>query len=148
MTHDGVFIGNKRKYLFCADQQGMKLLSDVMEQASEKEIFRFEDERDWTEFTSFLEKQKIGTYLYVSLPPNDLSQARKLSEDAGFSEGDAQFIGYGEKVVRVFCCRCHGINKKVDKQLEIFCQHCGLELSISDHYSKTHDAYLGYVAKL
>ncbi|MDR7074402.1 dimethylamine monooxygenase subunit DmmA family protein [Fictibacillus barbaricus] len=148
MTHDAVFIENKRKYLFCADQHGMKLLSDVMEQSSEKEFFRFEEEPDWTSFTSFLEKQKIGSYLYVSLPKSEIYQARVLAEKLGFSEETAQFIGYGENVVRVFCSRCHSINKTVEEQREILCQQCVLELSISDHYSKKHNAYLGYAAKL
>jgi hypothetical protein len=147
-TQEVELIQNKRKYLFCADHYGMKLLSDVMEQVKEKEVFRFEEKRDWTKFMSFLDKQRMGSYVYVSLPENELFQARKLVEEAGFIDVESQFIGYGEKVISVFCCRCHGINGTEEDQVEILCQHCGLELSISDHYSKAHDAYLGYVAKL
>ncbi|MBY6038168.1 hypothetical protein KUV80_16025 [Fictibacillus nanhaiensis] len=152
MNKEAVFIPHKRKYLFCADQQGMKLLSDVIEQVKRSEcsydLFVFEGDPDWKPFFNFLKKQKMGTYLYVALNNQVLGHAQTLAEEIGFSAEEAQYVVYGEVVRKIFCCRCHGINEAKEKEIEITCEQCGLVLSISDHYSTHHHAFLGYVAKL
>lgn len=152
MSVEGNFVPGKRKYLFCGDQQGLKLLSSVIERVKEDgllhEVFSTKGEVDCVHLSEFLKDQKMGTYLYMALPYHQLQQAKKIAEDIGFSDEEAQYIGYGEKLIRIFCCRCHGINEiKSDKE-EILCNQCGLELSVSDHYSVYHNAVLGYVAKL
>jgi dimethylamine monooxygenase subunit C len=152
MNSEGDFVPGKRKYVFCGDQQGMKLLSRVIEQVKEKgllhEIFLMEGELELSQLHNFLKDQKMGTYLYVGLPNDQLLQSQLVAETSGFSDQEAQYIGYGENVMRIFCCRCHGINETKKFVEEMICRHCGLVLSVSDHYSVYHNAVLGYVAKL
>jgi dimethylamine monooxygenase subunit C len=152
MNSEGNFVPGKRKYVFCGDQQGIKLLSSVIERVKIEEllheIFLIEGGAEWSQLSKYLRDQKMGTYLYVGLTNNQLLQAKLVVENIGFSDEEAQYIGYGEKVTRIFCCRCHGINGMINAKEEILCEHCGLELSVSDHYSVFHNAVLGYVAKL
>ncbi|MFD1359856.1 dimethylamine monooxygenase subunit DmmA family protein [Fictibacillus halophilus] len=149
---EAVFVPGKRKYVFCSDQEGMKLLFNVIEQVKEEgrpyEIFKIEENQDCLELGELLKKQKMGTHLYVALPYAGLEKVRKTAEEIGFTEEETQYIGYGKKVKRIFCCRCHGMNETADVQADILCSQCGLELSISDHYSVFHNAFLGYVSKL
>lgn len=152
MNNEVDFVPGKRKYVFCGDQQGMKLLSNVIEQVKEEgllhEIFLIEGEAEWSQLSEFLKDQKMGTFLYLGLANDQLLQAKLVAETTGFSEEEAQYIGHGEKVFRIFCCRCHGINETTNTVEEIICRQCGLKLSVSDHYSIFHNAVLGYVAKL
>ncbi|MFG6495804.1 dimethylamine monooxygenase subunit DmmA family protein [Fictibacillus sp. UD] len=151
MKNEAVFINGKRKYIFCGDDQGLKLLSSVMEKVNEEglthERFILSDLK-MSLLEDFLKSQKMGTFLYVALPSSELQQFRKPIEDIGYSEEDVQYIGYGEREIPVFCCRCHEINTSNKELKRLYCHRCGLELEVSDHYSAMHDAFLGYVAKL
>ncbi|WP_226537094.1 dimethylamine monooxygenase subunit DmmA family protein [Fictibacillus halophilus] len=152
MSSEAVFVSGKRKYVFCGDQQGIKILSSLIERVKEEEllleIFLIEGGTEWSQLSKFLKDQKMGTYLYVVLPNEYIQKAEEVAEATGFSDEEAQYIGYGEKVTRVYCCRCHGIKEMKNAEEETLCEHCGLELSVSDHYSVYHNAVLGYVAKL
>jgi dimethylamine monooxygenase subunit C len=152
MSGEAVFVSGKRKYVFCGDQQGIKILSSLIERVKEEEllleIFLIEGGTEWSQLSKFLKDQKMGTYLYVALPNDQLQKAKLVSEATGFSYEETQYIGHGEKVMRVYCCRCHGINELKNAEEEIMCDYCGLELTVSDHYSVFHNAVLGYVAKL
>jgi dimethylamine monooxygenase subunit C len=149
---EAIFVPGKRKYLFCGDNNGINLLSQLIERVIEEGLlydrFLITSDKELFQLSKFLKKQKMGTYLYAALPNNQLIQAKKLAEDIGFSEEEMQFIGYGKNVIRIFCCRCHGINELRNYEEEFLCVQCGLELSVSDHYSVFHNAVLGYVAKL
>jgi hypothetical protein len=151
MSSEAVYIPSKRKYVFCADQEGLKFLLNIMEQvkgnALPHDIFLF-DGRDLSHLAEFLSKQKMGTYLYMALPHAELQKMKKIVEDIGFLDEEMQLIGFGKKRIRIFCCRCQGINEMTEERAEITCNKCRIELSLSDHYSVFHDAYLGYVAKL
>lgn len=148
---EAIFIKGKRKYLFCADEQGVKLLSHLIEMAKEEGI-----SYEWLHIVDgyglalqeIMSDQKMGTYLYVALPYSELKHVQVLAESIGYSYEEAQFIGYGEKTVQVFCCRCHGINIALENQMELVCDKCRLTMSVSDHYSALHHAFLGYLAKL
>jgi dimethylamine monooxygenase subunit C len=152
MNSEVDFVPGKRKYVFCGDQQGMKLLSSLIEQVKEEgllhEVFLIAGDGELSQLSKFLKDQKMGTYLYLGLPNDQLLEAKLVAESTGFSDEEAQSIGYGEKVIRIFCCRCHGINETKNNVEEMICRQCGLELSVSDHYSVYHNAVLGYVAKL
>jgi dimethylamine monooxygenase subunit C len=152
MSAEANFVPGKRKYVFCGDQQGIKLLSSVIERVKKEglshEVFLIEGKVEGSQLSKYLKDQKMGTYLYLCLPNDQLQQAKLVAVFTGFSDEEAQYIGYGEKVTRVYCCRCHGINETTSTVEEMICRQCGLELSVSDHYSVHHNAVLGYVAKL
>lgn len=141
-------VRGKQKYLFYTDQRGFEFLLPVIEMVKELMLpyeLVFEGERDLSEW---LTSQKMGTYLYGALEWSKLSSIKVLAEDIGFSVEEAQYMGYGNRRINVFCCRCHGLTE-VDSGVEkVNCIHCQLLLEVSEHYSSLREAYLGYVAKL
>jgi dimethylamine monooxygenase subunit C len=151
-----VFVGGKRKYLFLADQIGYALLKPIIEQTIENNcplelVFLGtcqSPESVETNLKQWLNVQKMGTYLYVSVGWSQLPPIKTLAKEVGFSEEETQYLGYGTKYRKVFCCRCHGITEVEEEQAELVCRQCGLELAVSDHYSTLRDAYLGYLLKL
>ncbi|MET3730047.1 hypothetical protein ABID52_003664 [Fictibacillus halophilus] len=149
MSMDAVLIKGKRKYIFCSDKHGLRVLSNVFEQVK-KEKLAYE----WYHFSTekrelleeFLSKQKMGTFLYVVLPYSEVHIVQTMATRIGFSSDEAQFIGYGEEWISIFCCRCHGLNRGEEQQTELTCHQCKLKLEVSDHYSQVHHAFLGYPA--
>ncbi|WP_223589338.1 dimethylamine monooxygenase subunit DmmA family protein [Neobacillus bataviensis] len=143
-----LFVSGKRKYLFCADQNGMEILQPVIDLAV-AENAPYEIYSEEQPLIEWLKKQKMGCYLYVAAEWAKLVSLKKLTEEVGFSEEEARYIGYGKRWVKVFCCRCHGITEVIlQEKQEIACSECDLLLEVSDHYSTLKNAYLGYVAKL
>ncbi|MFC3884478.1 dimethylamine monooxygenase subunit DmmA family protein [Bacillus songklensis] len=165
LIQKATFISGKRKYLFCADQKGMSILTPIIERVIEEKLSfellfmgeNHEKELPPADLSKWLSQQKMGSYLYLAGPWNMLKSIKRLAEEIGFSDEEAQFVGYGVQQMNVFCCRCHGITEmeiqetsQQEKKIkpEIMCRHCDLLLVVSDHYSSLRDAYLGYVAKL
>ncbi|HLO12902.1 MAG TPA: hypothetical protein VK190_11910 [Pseudoneobacillus sp.] len=152
MSGNITLVPGKRHYLFCADEEGIKLLQPLIDVVKDGNIsYEIQIVKDnWNPILSseWLSMQKMGSFLYATAEWNVLKKLKQLAEDAGFSEEEAQFIGYGKEQIKVFCCRCHGISVLEKGQPERNCDQCGLLLEVSDHYSKLRDAFLGYVAKL
>jgi dimethylamine monooxygenase subunit C len=151
LINQAIFIPGKRKYLLIAYQIGMSYLKDIKEKLVEENLhfeLVFTEKMKDRELAECLSQQKMGSYLYIALPWDELYSVKRTVEEIGFSEEEFQCIGYGEKNIHVFCCRCHGVNTVIHEIVEIRCQHCQLQLEISDHYSSLRNAYLGYVAKL
>ncbi|MDR6125096.1 hypothetical protein QFZ87_004693 [Bacillus sp. SLBN-46] len=152
MSENIILVPGKPRYLFCGDEEGIKLLQLLIDVVKDRnisyEIQIVKDNWNNTLFSEWLSMQKMGSILYAAAEWTTLKTLKQLAEDAGFSEEEAQYIGYGKEQIKVFCCRCHGISVLEKGQPERNCDHCGLLLEVSDHYSKLRDAFLGYVAKL
>ncbi|MEH7479542.1 dimethylamine monooxygenase subunit DmmA family protein [Neobacillus drentensis] len=148
------FVPGKRKYLFCTDEKGGAILQSIIDQVVDKNLsfeMVFIGKVQFTDLVAWLSEQRMGSYLYIAAHWNQLKTIKQLAEEIGFSEEEAQYIGYGEKEKNVFCGRCHGIttiDTENTEQVEVDCIYCNLRLEISNHYSRLRDAYLGYVAKL
>ncbi|PEK98986.1 hypothetical protein [Bacillus sp. AFS017336] len=152
------FIDGKRKYLICSNHRGMELIQPIFEKLLEKNYsfdfvfigFDTSPNQYKTNIKTWLENQKMGSYLYIALSKEELKNVRPIIEDVGFFEDEVQYVGYGEMNSKVFCCRCHSLTELVNLQFgcEIKCQNCQLLLSVSNHYSTLYDAYLGNIAKL
>jgi dimethylamine monooxygenase subunit C len=148
MSDEITLVSGKRKYLFYADQIGMQILQPVIGKVKVLMLtyeMAFEGEHD---LSMWLIEQKMGSYLYVAAPWSNLKSIKLLAEDIGFSAEEAHYIGYGDRRINVFCCRCHGLTESDGTVAEIICRHCQLLLEVSDHYSSLREAYLGYVARI
>jgi dimethylamine monooxygenase subunit C len=152
MKNPSSLVPNKRKYLFLADRIGMTILNPTINKINNEsiEIVLFNKQIDFqqTDINQWLGEQLMGTYLYVSLPWEELRTFKQKVEEIGYSKEEYECFGYGEKIKNVFCCRCHGITHVGIETVEVICLHCSLLLEVSDHYSTPRDAFLGYVAKL
>ncbi|MFP7298830.1 dimethylamine monooxygenase subunit DmmA family protein [Neobacillus niacini] len=147
MEDELTLVPGKRKYLFYGDQIGMQLLRPVIAIAMEQKLnyeLVLEGEQD---LAMWLGEQKMGSYLYVAAPWANLKSIKLFAEGIGFSAEEAKYVGYGERSINIFCCRCHGLTEIVETAAEIPCRHCKLLLEVSDHYSTLRGAYLGYVAR-
>jgi dimethylamine monooxygenase subunit C len=148
MSDEITLVPGRRKYLFYGDQTGMQLLQPMIAMVKEQMLtyeLAFEGKQD---LAIWLGEQKMGSYLYVAAPWTNLTSLKLLAEHMGFSADEAQYIGYGERTINLFCCRCHGLTRIGATVSEITCTHCELLLEVSDHYSSLREAYLGYVARL
>lgn len=148
LTQDFSFVLGKRKYLFCADREGMEYVLPLHRACEEKKL-----PVDWvdaslstTELEAWLSRQKMGSYLYLSGSWQTVSHVREIAQKAGFTEDDMQCKGVGPKLIQVMCSKCHGINPAFG-QTKIICRHCFLPLEVSEHYSRRLDAYLGYMRR-
>jgi dimethylamine monooxygenase subunit C len=144
------FVPGKRKYLFCGDKEGLKRLQPIITEVTQHKLPFETGEVESTDLTSWLGRQRMGSYLYVCVSWKRIRDLKLLAENIGFTEEESQYIGHGERILNIFCCRCHGLTPAPDSKsnLLISCSHCHLNLTISDHYSSLRDAYLGYTAEI
>lgn len=148
MTHKELsFVEGKRKYLFCGDPDGAESLHVLVQHAIENQIlFDFhliEDEAD-AFIDLWFSQQKMGAYLYIAGHSDFIKKVEKIASEAGFSEQEIQAKVIGPIKKKLVCCKCHGGNE-IGDELMVFCRSCGIQLEVSDHYSRRLDAYLGYV---
>jgi AraC-like DNA-binding protein len=93
-----------------------------------------------------LDQQLIGSKLYISGLWPMISDIKKISYTAGFTDEEILINGIGEKNEKVFCVKCYQLNhKQLDSELEFTCKYCNSTLDVSNHYSKRLEAYLGYI---
>ncbi|MBO8170900.1 MAG: hypothetical protein H0Z33_03305 [Bacillaceae bacterium] len=139
----------KQNYVLVADQQGLRVLAPLLEAIRdigspyegpllEEELQdRFDHVVD-----SILGRQKVGSYLYVAGSRRLVQKVCRIAYASGFTDGDMQ-VKVTDGSFRIFCSRCYMITERVDFSVFI-CDSCGLKLEPSTHYSRYHDAYLGY----
>jgi hypothetical protein len=138
---------NPRKYLFCADAAGTEFLYSHVQKAIEDKVsfdFRLIEEEEDSFINLWLSQQKMGSQLYLSGKNEFVKRLKQLALAAGFSEYEMKINICGLIKKKLICCTCHGVNEVEDERL-IICNHCGVELEVSCHYSSRLDAYLGYV---
>ena len=92
-----------------------------------------------------LSTAKMGTKLYLIGEWAMVLDIKQLALDFGFTEEEINVKGIGEKPEHVFCVKCYHINKKPEKTV-IQCEKCHQKLDVSSHYSRHHDAYLGFIS--
>lgn len=142
------YMEGKRKFLFCADSEGIRFLHILVCQAIDENVpFDFhilQEESEESFVNEWFSKQKMGAYLYISGTGDFVKRIQSRAMNAGFSEHDMQTLTAGPFKKKLICCTCHGENE-IDDQTHIVCEHCGQGLVVSDHYSRRLDAYLGYV---
>lgn len=139
-------IKGKRKYLFCCDAEGAESLYTLVQQVMEAKV-SFDlhiIEQDFEPFLyQWFSEQKMGTYLYISGRWEVVKVVKNIAIEVGFSQHDMQILGLGPIRKKVICSKCHAVNE-VNDELFVTCGECGLELDVSNHYSRRLDGYLGY----
>ncbi|HET7628090.1 MAG TPA: dimethylamine monooxygenase subunit DmmA family protein [Bacillales bacterium] len=136
------FAANKRLYLLFGDEAGRKMLQEIEKTLAEKEL-PFERHYGRSDAAQWLSQQKMGSYLYGAGRSDWVDQMKRLAENAGFSEEEMQWLTVGAENKQVFCSGCHAVQRAGSRR-RLACANCGLPLSVSEHYSTFHRAYLGY----
>jgi hypothetical protein len=144
------FVPNRRYYVLLCDSAGLvafgPLLKSLQQHGSsftlrclgESGSVQDADIRAW------LSRMKIGTYLYLAGEQPMLNQWIPWTTQVGFTEEERQIMRCGAPLSRLFCARCHQL-MPVSHPSEVRCFQCGILLEVSDHYSRYHNAYYGYV---
>jgi len=164
------FTTNAKKILLFLEEpmffEHRSVLDDLMSKEIETEIYiktekipadisryiqdRFPNQRPYlsnfsmTKVSSILRRQVIGTRLFISGTWTMIHAVKEKAYQAGFSEDEIQAVGIGPKEENVFCVKCYTYNVKQNEH-DISCEHCHTSLYVSNHFSKRHDAYLGYI---
>ncbi len=94
--------------------------------------------------SNILSQQSIGTHLFILGKWQMIQAIKEEAYHVGFSDDEIQTVGIGRKKEKVFCVKCYSYNSK-KKEDYPSCQHCHTPLHISNHFSKRHNAYLGYI---
>ena len=100
----------------------------------------------YDEINQILHSQEIGTRLFLLGKWSTVDDIEKMANDIGFTDEEIDKYGAGEKTDQIFCAKCYQFSIKQDPfQAETTCSHCQIRLDISNHFSKRHNAYLGYI---
>jgi dimethylamine monooxygenase subunit C len=94
--------------------------------------------------SGILNQQTIGTHLFISGKWPMIQTIKERAYEVGFSENEIQTMAIGPKEEKVFCVKCYSYNLKKQEN-EISCDCCNTSLSVSNHFSKRINAYLGYI---
>ncbi|MGD6776106.1 dimethylamine monooxygenase subunit DmmA family protein [Sutcliffiella horikoshii] len=154
IKNEPIFQPGKKHYVLCGDEEGLDSLSPIKMILSNEKM-SFEEIHLLSECSSEvdrkLERQKMGTFLYVAAEGNKLRKVLSMATKLGYSPEEAQYIMVEKEEKRIFCCRCHVISIVCGESIKrgiLNCPACSLKLELSDHYSPIKDAYLGYVAEV
>jgi|GEM_PF-2006285 hypothetical protein len=145
---------NVRKYLFFFDALGQNAARSRINECARAntavEAHELTDEA-FPDRSALLQQvrkclsaQKIGTFLHVYAAWELLQPIRQMAAEIGFAEKEMELVGFGEKAKNVFCPGCQKMSTAAAGDAVLICRHCGLKLSVSSHYSRRLDAYLGY----
>nr|WP_281065576.1 dimethylamine monooxygenase subunit DmmA family protein [Jiella sonneratiae] len=87
----------------------------------------------------------MGTLLYLAGGEAFLDQATCLAEACGVAGDGVQTEHCGSTGRRVQCVHCKGMMADVTMS-PVVCDHCGLHLTVRDHYSRRLGAFQGVCA--
>ena len=94
-----------------------------------------------------LAKVGMETAFYIAGPELFLWQTANCLRLAGVENRRIQQEVAGSVARRVYCVICGKMNEQVTTTIHR-CQHCGLELTVRDHFSRPLEAYMGVIADL
>ncbi|EIJ82032.1 hypothetical protein PB1_03805 [Bacillus methanolicus PB1] len=98
----------------------------------------------YQEVSPILDKQVMGTKLFISGMWPMIRKVKEIAYAAGFTDEEIQYKGIGRKNEKIFCVKCYNLNRKKN-EYETTCENCNTILDVSTHFSRRLDAYLGYI---
>ncbi|MDR7236462.1 hypothetical protein [Neobacillus drentensis] len=110
----------------------------------EFELIEINDELQLKNISEILDRQKMGTQLYISAKWDDAVPIFSAAIEAGFSEDGIQTHISGEKRRYVYCMKCYHLQEVEPKETDTICYHCQISLEIGPFFSKERKGYIGY----
>ena len=89
----------------------------------------------------------MDSAFYIAGPELFLWQTANRLRQAGVENRRIQQEVAGSVARRVYCVICGKMNEQVTTTIHR-CHHCGLELTVRDHFSRSLEAYMGVIADL
>ena len=121
-------------------QQFTKEINDQ----KEYELIEINDELQLKNISDVLDRQKMGTQLYISAKWEDAVPIFSSAIEAGFSEDEIQTLISGEKRRYVYCMKCYHLQEVEPKETDTICCHCQISLEIGPFFSIERKGYIGY----
>ena len=94
---------------------------------------------------ALLSRARMGTCLYLAGPEAFLDAAAALAGEFGVTGDGLQTELCGGAARRVQCVHCKGMMEDVALSI-VSCEHCGVHLTVRDHFSRRLGAYQGVCA--
>ena len=139
---------NRRKCLIisAAPNETAKIQQLINEISSQKEYELIEiNHAAQLEYVSeIVDRQKMGTQLYISAQWNDAVIIFDAAIEAGFSEDEIQTLISGEKKRNVYCIKCFHLQEVTAEETDTICHHCQISLEIGPFFSRERKGYIGY----
>lgn len=110
----------------------------------EFELIEMNDEYQLKNISEVLDRQKMGTQLYISAKWEDAITIFTAAIEAGFSEDEIQTLIFGEKRRYVYCIKCYHLQEVDAEDTDTICNHCQISLEIGPFFSKERKGYIGY----
>lgn len=120
-----------------------QFINEVKEQ-QEYELIEIMDELELKNLTEALERQKMGTQLYISAKWDDAVTIFTKAVEAGFSEDEIQTMIDGDKKRYVYCIKCYHLQEAEPEETDTICHHCQISLEIGPYFSRERKGYIGY----
>ena len=89
-----------------------------------------------------LAAETMGLRLYVTGSEPFVWDAARVAIEAGMGREEMRLFATGKPVRRVSCVHCRTINPGVTTTL-VTCAGCGVVLTVRDHFSRVHNAWMG-----
>jgi len=125
--------------------------ADIIEQfindingLKEYEHIEMKDELQLKNISEVLDRQKMGTQLYISAKWDDAVTIFMAAIEAGFSEDEIQTLISGEKRRFVYCIKCYHLQEVEAEETDTICYHCQISLEIGPFFSRERKGYIGY----
>ena len=108
------------------------------------ELIEMKDELQLKNISEVLDRQKMGTQLYISAKWDDAVTIFMAAIEAGFSEDEIQTLISGEKRRFVYCIKCYHLQEVEADETDTICYHCQISLEIGPFFSRERKGYIGY----
>jgi len=89
-----------------------------------------------------LAAETMGLRIYVVGSEPFVWDVARVATAAGMGRDEMQLFAMGQPVRRVSCVHCRHINPGVTTTL-VTCAGCGVTLTVRDHFSRAHNAWMG-----
>jgi hypothetical protein len=124
-----------RLYKSCTDHNKKKLCISAVNEFTGKEIN--------ADITSFLSTAPLNSTVYIAGSEPFIWKIAKSVKTIGLMDEQIKMLKPESKQRDLFCVHCFTITPGVI-QTPAQCNECKRFLSVTEHFSKLHSAYLGY----
>lgn len=139
---------DRRKLLIISAEQreagSIQQFTNEINGLKEYELIEITDELQLKNIRKVLDRQKMGTQLYISAKWDDAVPIFSAAIEAGFSEDEIQTLISGEKRRYVYCIKCYHLQEVEAEETDMICYHCQISLEIGPFFSRERKGYIGY----
>ncbi|WP_338751841.1 dimethylamine monooxygenase subunit DmmA family protein [Bacillus sp. FJAT-52991] len=140
----------RRNHLIIFEQQSAKDISHLINYMKlediEHELYEIHESTHLEDLQAILNRQKMGTQLYIASQWDQAVAIFTAAEAAGFTEDEIQTVINGPKRRYVYCMKCYQLSEIGDEQ-EAQCSHCQAMMEVGPFFSKVRKGYIGYPFK-